>query len=46
MEEWSYQDIANALGCNEGTVKSRINRARQRLRDELAPYWTEGLAHE
>jgi RNA polymerase sigma-70 factor (ECF subfamily) len=44
MEEWSYQEIAAALGCSEGTVKSRINRARQKLRDELAPYWTEGAA--
>ncbi len=46
MEDWSYQEIAEALSANEGTVKSRINRARQRLKSELAPYWNGGLAHE
>ena len=25
MEQWSYQEIADALGTNEGTVKSRIS---------------------
>jgi RNA polymerase sigma-70 factor (ECF subfamily) len=40
IEGWSYREIAAALGCREGTVKSRIHRGRQLLRQELAPYWT------
>lgn len=31
----SYPEIAAALGCSEGTVMSRINRARERLRERL-----------
>lgn len=42
MEGWSYSDIARALSCGEGTVKSRIHRGRQRLRRLLAPYWNGG----
>jgi RNA polymerase sigma-70 factor (ECF subfamily) len=42
LEEWSYADIAGVLGCREGTVKSRIHRGRDRLREALAPYWAEG----
>jgi RNA polymerase sigma-70 factor (ECF subfamily) len=38
IEGWSYQDIANAMGCREGTVKSRINRGRSQLRDILGSY--------
>ena len=39
IEGLSYREIAIALGCREGTVKSRINRARERLKTLLAPYW-------
>lgn len=39
IEGWSYQAIAELLGCREGTIKSRIHRARHRLRQELEPYW-------
>jgi RNA polymerase sigma-70 factor, ECF subfamily len=39
IEDWPQREIARALGCREGTVKSRLHRARARLREELAPYW-------
>jgi len=32
----TYQEIAALRGCNEGTVKVRVHRARQRLRRLLA----------
>ena len=41
FEGWSYQEIAAALGCRTGTIKSRINRARERLRESLAEYWNQ-----
>jgi RNA polymerase sigma-70 factor (ECF subfamily) len=31
----SYEDVAGVLGCSVGTVKSRIFRARERLRAYL-----------
>lgn len=43
MEGWSYTDIARAMSCGEGTVKSRIHRGRERLRRLLEPYWNGGL---
>ena len=35
-EGHSYQEIAEVLGCAEGTVASRLNRARQKLKDRLS----------
>jgi len=37
IEGQSYSDIAHALRIPEGTVKSRIHRARTALRDRLRP---------
>lgn len=42
IEGWTYQDIAKALGCREGTVKSRINRGRTQMRELLEPYVSGG----
>lgn len=42
IEDWPYTEIARALGCREGTVKSRIHRGRQALRRALEPYWQGG----
>jgi RNA polymerase sigma-70 factor (ECF subfamily) len=39
VEGWTYQAIAALLGCREGTVKSRIHRGHQRLRESLRGYW-------
>lgn len=36
----SYNEIAKATGIEVGTVKSRINRARNKLKLCLAPYFT------
>lgn len=44
IEGWAYADIARELGCREGTVKSRIHRGRQHLKERLAPYWNGGTA--
>lgn len=35
MQGFSYQDISTITGCNIGTVKSRINRARNILKSVL-----------
>lgn len=37
MEELSYSEIANAMGVPLGTVMSRLSRARDRLKHNLAP---------
>jgi RNA polymerase sigma factor (sigma-70 family) len=35
VEERTYPEIAEALGCNEAACKMRLSRALRRLRDEL-----------
>jgi RNA polymerase sigma-70 factor (ECF subfamily) len=42
VEGLSYKEIAEVVGCNEGTVMSRIYYARERLRKELEPYLRDG----
>ncbi len=35
VQDMSYEDIAKALGCQMGTVKSRLARAREELKKRL-----------
>lgn len=39
IEGWPYARIAEALGCPEGTVKSRVHRGKDILREDLSGYW-------
>jgi RNA polymerase sigma-70 factor (ECF subfamily) len=41
FEELSLEEIAAVAGCDAGTVKSRLHRARARLRRALAPCWNQ-----
>jgi RNA polymerase sigma-70 factor, ECF subfamily len=41
LEEMSYEEIAEVLDVSLGTVKSRITRGREALRQRLAPYVRE-----
>lgn len=41
IEGFSYQEIAETVQCEIGTVKSRIFRAREGLRNLLKPYEKE-----
>jgi len=36
LEKVSYEEAAQALGVSEGTVKSRVNRAKARLKEILS----------
>jgi len=36
IEGWSYKQLASALHMPSGTIMSRLSRARQRLRQEVA----------
>jgi RNA polymerase sigma-70 factor (ECF subfamily) len=38
MEGLSYAEAAEAMACPEGTVRSRLHRARQAVRRSLEPY--------
>ena len=42
MEELSYEEIVEITGLNEGTVKSRLHRARTALKDLVAKRMGEG----
>ncbi len=42
MHGLRYQEIADVMGANMGTVKSRIVRGRGTLREFLKPYWGRG----
>jgi RNA polymerase sigma-70 factor (ECF subfamily) len=35
IEEYSYQEIAEIVGCSIGTVRSRLHRARNQLRRQI-----------
>ncbi len=39
IQGYDYKEVAEILGINLGTVKSRLNRARNRLAAELEDYW-------
>ena len=41
FEELSLEEVAAVTGCDAGTVKSRLHRARARLRRVLAPCWSQ-----
>jgi RNA polymerase sigma-70 factor (ECF subfamily) len=38
LEGKSYEEIAEITHCNLGTVKSRLNRARQAFAELIGPY--------
>ena len=40
IEGFSYEEIAEAMGCPIGTVRSRIFRAREAIEANIAPYMT------
>jgi RNA polymerase sigma-70 factor, ECF subfamily len=42
----SYEEAATICGCAIGTMKSRVNRARNRLAEILAIHSTNELGHE
>ena len=45
LEELTYEEAAEVLGCPVGTVRSRLSRARRQLAMELAAYAnTDGVA--
>jgi RNA polymerase sigma-70 factor, ECF subfamily len=45
LEEMSYEEVSEVLEISLGTVKSRLTRGRESLRQRLAPYVRE-MGHE
>ena len=41
MQELSYEEVGTALQLREGTVKSRLFRARDAIKDCLKREWTD-----
>jgi RNA polymerase sigma-70 factor (ECF subfamily) len=39
IQELTYEEISEILDLPEGTVKSRINRGRMRVKEILRPYY-------
>ena len=44
VEGLNVREAADTLGVSEGVIKTRLLRARLKLREELAVYWSERLA--
>jgi RNA polymerase sigma-70 factor (ECF subfamily) len=42
VEELSYKELADVFEVEIGTIKSRLARSRDRLREELLPYFRDG----
>ena len=45
-EDFSYQEIADITNTTVSTVKIRIYRAKQKLREILQPYMADLIKHE
>ncbi len=41
IEDYSYQEIAEIVGCSIGTVRSRLHRARHQLRAHVERFRTQ-----
>lgn len=46
IEGFSYQEIADIVGTNLGTVRSRLHYGRQKLKDLLEPYYSAKSIHQ
>ncbi len=46
IEDLSIRDTAEILGLTETNVKTRLLRARLKLREELSAYYTDRFIHE